>query len=252
MGVMAFDKKAGVVAGAGGGIGLNVARDLLAAGACVVLADMKPEPADIAIAPGRHLYCQGDLTDDRFVGEIVSAAVSEFGRLDYLVNTAGVLWFDRDKSLVDIDLDVWDEVMSINLKSFMLTARHAIPAMQDTGGGAMVHFSSIDALRGDSAPQDAYGTSKAAVIRLSKSIAIQYARDGIRSNAILPGPVLSPMQARWDGREDLQTALAEHIPLGRIGATQDLANACLFLLSDEASFITGTELIVDGGISAAP
>ncbi|MDH3466703.1 MAG: SDR family oxidoreductase [Gammaproteobacteria bacterium] len=252
MRALKFSDKVAVVAGAGGGIGLNVARDLIAAGACVLLADMKPVPDDIAAGPGRHNYRQGDLTDDSFVRDVVGAAVKEFGRLDYLVNTAGVLWFDRDKSLVDIDLDVWDEVISNNLKSFMLTARYAIPAMRDTGGGAMLHFSSIDALRGDSAPQDAYGASKAAVIRLSKSIAIQYARDGIRSNAILPGPVLSPMQARWDGRDDLQAALTEQIPLGRIGATQDLANACLFLLSDEAGFITGTELIVDGGISAAP
>jgi 3-oxoacyl-[acyl-carrier protein] reductase len=114
----------------------------------------------------------------------------------------------------------------------------------------MVHFGSIDALRADLTPQDAYAASKAAVIRFSKSIAIQFAADGIRSNVILPGPVLSPMQARWQGREDAQARVAAGIPLGRLGTTQDQSNACLFLLSDRASFITGTELIVDGGITA--
>ena len=122
--------------------------------------------------------------------------------------------------------------------------------MKQNRGGSLVHFSSIDALVGDSKPQDAYGASKAAIIRLSKSIAVQFARDGIRSNAILPGPVMSPMQGRWQDKPELQEHVAQSIPLGRIGTTQDLSNACLFLLSDEASFITGTELIVDGGVTA--
>jgi 3-oxoacyl-[acyl-carrier protein] reductase len=163
-----------------------------------------------------------------------------------------VLWFDRDRSLVDMDMEVWDRVLAINLKSHALTARHAIPAMIESGGGAMVHISSLDALRGDDKPQDAYGASKAAVIRLSKSIAIQFARQGIRSNTILPGPVVSPMQARWEGKDDVLAAIADHVPLGRIGGTQDIADACLFLLSDKASFITGTELLIDGGCAAKP
>jgi 3-oxoacyl-[acyl-carrier protein] reductase len=142
--------------------------------------------------------------------------------------------------------------MAINLKSFAITARHAIPAMKRSGGGAMVHFASIDALRGDDRPQDAYGCSKAAIIRLSKSIAIQFARDRIRSNTVLPGPVHTPMQARWDHNAEARQSLANFVPLGRIGTVEDMAEACLFLLSDKASFITGTELVVDGGITARP
>ncbi len=115
----------------------------------------------------------------------------------------------------------------------------------------MVHFSSIDALRGDSRPQDAYGCSKAAVKHLSRSLAIQFAGDGIRSNVILPGPVLTPMQRRWDGKPDVQAAVASRVPVGRIGTTKDMSDACLFLLSDKASFITGADLIVDGGITAS-
>ena len=172
-----------------------------------------------------------------------------FGRLDYLVNTTGVLWFDQDASFATIDLALWDRVFEINLKSFVLTARHVIPLMIEQGGGAMVHFSSIDALRGDPNPQDAYAISKAAVIRFSKSVAVQYADRNIRSNVILPGPVLSPMQVRWEGKDQIQKDVARMIPLGRLGKTQDPANACLFLLSDEASWITGVDLTVDGGLS---
>ena len=249
---MSFAGRVAFVAGAGGGMGLNIANDLIAEGARVCLADVKPKPEGISEGPGSHRYHQGDLSDETEVGKAVAETVAAFGRLDYLVNTTGVLWFDRDKSIVDMQIDDWDRVMAINLRSFVLTARAAVPEMKKTGGGAMVHISSIDALIGDDKPQDAYGAAKAAIIRLSKSIAIQFAADGIRSNTILPGPVMSPMQERWKGKPDVQARVAAHVPLGRIGTTQDQSNACLFLLSDKASFITGTELIVDGGVMAHP
>jgi 3-oxoacyl-[acyl-carrier protein] reductase len=247
---LSFSGRVALIAGAGGGIGLNIAHDLLAADLDVVLADEKPEPADIDGGSGSAIFLQGDLSDEKFVIELVEAVRQRFGRLDYLVNTTGVLWFDRDASFATIDLDLWDRVFDINLKSFVLTARHVIPLMLEQGGGAMVHFSSIDALRGDLNPQDAYAISKAAVIRFSKSVAVQYADRSIRSNVILPGPVLSPMQIRWEGKEKIQQDVAQMIPLGRLGRTQDPVNACLFLLSDEASWITGTDLTVDGGLSA--
>lgn len=246
---MRFNDRVAVVAG-GGGMGLNISNDLISAGARVSLADLKPEPDGLRGEAGSFRYYRGDLTDETFVRALINKTAGEFGGIDYLVNTAGVLWFDRDTSFSNMDLGVWDQVFNINLKSFVLTSRYAIPQMQKRGGGALVHFASIDALRAERKPQDAYATSKAAVIRLSKSIAIQFAADHIRSNTILPGPVLSPMQDRWRDKPDLQAAVAEAIPLGRLGTTQDQANACLFLLSDEASFITGSELIVDGGLTA--
>ena len=249
---MISEGKIAVVCGAGGGMGLNIANDLIAAGAHVGLLDIKPSPETIAEGPGKSVYFQGDATQESFVKGAIKAVVAEFGGLDYLVNTTGVLWFDRDTSVVDMDMDVFDQVMKINLKSHALSARYAIPAMQASGGGAMVHIASVDALRGDGKPQDAYGASKAALIRLSKSLAIQFAADGIRSNSILPGPILTPMQERWEGQDELQSTISEQVPLGRIGATQDISSACLFLLSDAASFITGTELIVDGGCTALP
>lgn len=249
---MSFDGRVALVAGSGGGMGLQIANDLIAAGAQVAMLDLKPQPDDICDGPGAARYHQGDATVEAFVAAVVAETVAEHGRLDYLVNTTGVLWFDRDKSCVEMDMGVWDRVFAINLKSFALTARHAIPEMKKTGGGAMVHIASADALRGDDKPQDAYGAAKAGVIRLSKSLAIQFAGDGIRSNTIVPGPVLSPMQARWDGKPEVQEAICRHVPVGRIGTPQDIANACLFLLSDAASFITGTELTVDGGCLAKP
>jgi 3-oxoacyl-[acyl-carrier protein] reductase len=248
---MTFTNKTAIVTGAGGGMGLNIARDLLAAGAHVTMIDLKPEPpADLP--NGRARYLIGDVTEDTFVFKAVAQAFQETGRLDYLVNAAGVLWFGRDKSLVEIDLDLWDKILAIDLKSMVITARHAVPFMQKTGGGAMVHISSIQCLRGDDKPQDAYQASKAGMLALSKSLAIQFAADKIRSNCILPGPVESPMQDRWRENPSQKNAVAGAVPLGRVGTTQDMSDAVLFLLSDKASYITGTELIVDGGLTAQP
>ena len=249
---MSFKGKCAIVCGAGGGIGLNIAIDLLDRHVNVSMVDLKPRPKLLNDNIGRVQYFQGDVTDEKFVKDFTHHTLSKFGHLNYLVNATGVLWFGQDKSVVDIDIDTWDRVMAINLKSFALTSRYAIPSMQKSGGGALVHIASIDALRGDEQPQDAYGASKAGVIRLSKSLAIQFAKNGIRSNTILPGPVLSPMQSRWEREPATLNAVEQHVPLGRVGHTQDIANACLFLLSSEASFITGTELTVDGGCLAKP
>ena len=248
---MSFAGKTAFVTGAGGGMGLAVAKGLLDAGARVLLTDLKEQPSGLDGYGARAIYRRGDVSDDAFVAGAVGQATAG-GGLDYLVNAAGVLWFDRDKSLVDIDLDVWRRVMDINLTSMVITVRHAVPAMKRAGGGAMVHVSSIQCLRGDDQPQDAYQAAKAGMVALSKSIAIQFARAGIRSNCILPGPTQSPMQGRWEADPARARATAEYVPLGRVGTTADMANACLFLLSDQAAYITGTELIVDGGLMAKP
>ena len=120
--------------------------------------------------------------------------------------------------------------------------------MQKTGGGSMVHISSVQAYRGDPLPQDAYSQSKAAILNLSKSIAMQFAKDGIRSNTIVPGLTMTPLQDRWKNDKETQSKIANHIPLGRLGKPEDMADGTLFLFSEAASFITGTELIIDGGL----
>ena len=249
---MTFEAKTAVVTGAGGGIGFAIARDLILAGANVAMLDVKPEPAGIPDGPGRALYLTCDITDDKAVAGAVEKTVGAFGGIQLLANVAGVLWFDRDRSALEMDLGVWDQVFSINLKSMVHMVRHVVLHMKASGGGAMVHFSTIQCLRGDDAPQDAYQASKAGVAALSKSLAIQLAASKIRSNAVFPGPVHSPMQARWDDKPETVQAIGRVIPLGRVGTPDDLANACLFLLSDKADFITGTELIVDGGLMARP
>lgn len=236
-----------VVTGAGGGMGEAIAAKLLAAGATVTAIDVKPKPEGFAGAGDRIDYCQGDLTDAAFVAEAINRAGERHGSIDYLVNVAGVLWFGRDKSVLEMDMDVWDQVFNINLKAMALTARAAVPFMRKTGrGGAMVHFSTIQWYRGDPKPQDAYQASKAGVCALSKSLAMQLAAESIRSNAICPGMTLTPLQARWD--EETVKAIGNYAPLGRVGTADDMANAALFLLSDAASYITGIEVAVDGGL----
>ncbi len=247
-----FAEKVAFVTGAGGGMGFRIASDLLNAGARVLMFDIKPRPDEIPGNPELSLYVQADLTDEPAVAAAVEEAVAFFGGIDYLANVAGALWFDRDKSALEMELDVWDQVMAINLKSMVHTARQIVPHMRKRGGGAMVHFSSTQCLRGDPAPQDAYQAAKAGVVAFSKSLAIQLAGDGIRSNVIYPGPSESPMQDRWQANPDARAATANAIPLGRVGTVEDMSNACLFLLSDKASFITGTELLVDGGLLAKP
>lgn len=241
-----FKGRHAVVTGAGGGMGEAIAAGLLAAGATVTAIDVKPKP-EIFASDDRINYYQGDLTDAGFVAQSIGEAGNRHGSIDYLVNVAGVLWFGRDKSVLDMDMDVWDQVFDINLKAMALTARAAVPFIRKTGrGGAMVHFSTIQWYRGDAKPQDAYQASKAGVCALSKSLAMQLAAEGIRSNAICPGMTLTPLQARWDA--ETVKAIGNYAPLGRVGTAQDMANAALFLLSDAASYVTGIELAVDGGL----
>ena len=242
-----FTGRHAVVTGAGGGMGEAIATMLLAAGATVTALDIKPLPEALALVGDRLDYKQGDLADAAFIAESIAAAGTRRGSIDYLVNVAGVLWFGRDKSVLDMDMAVWDQVFDINLKAMGLTARAAVPFIRKTGrGGAMVHFSPIQWLRGDPKPQDAYQASKAGVCALSKSLAMQLAAEGIRSNAICPGMALTPLQARWDA--ETVKAVGNYAPLGRVGTAQDMANAALFLLSDASSYITGIDVPVDGGL----
>ncbi|MBB3236697.1 SDR family NAD(P)-dependent oxidoreductase [Phyllobacterium endophyticum] len=241
-----FSEKVAVVTGAGGGMGLAISKQMLQAGGSVLMIDVKERPAEIREGE-RVIYAQGDLTDAGFVENAVADAAERFGRIDYLANVAGVLWFGKDMSLLDMDLDVWDQVFKINLKSMTHTARAVVPHLRKAGGGSMVHFSTIQCLRGDASPQDAYAASKAGVSAVSKSLAMQLARENIRSNTIFPGLTLTPLQDRWDSSEKV-SAVGEHVPMGRVGTPAELANAALFLLSDGSSYITGIDLIVDGGV----
>ena len=242
-----FEGKVAVVTGAGGGMGYETAAMLVADGAEVVMIDLK-EPSEMPKGSGRAEFAQGDVTDWPFIQDVFDG----LSRLDHLVNAAGVLLFGEDVGAIDIDLKVWDRVMDVNLKSMVLTMKAAVPMMEGEKGGSIVNIASTQCLRGDPKPQDAYQASKAGVIALTKSIAIQYAAAGIRANCLLPGQTWTPLQERWDRNPDAVKQAGERVPLGRVGRAEDMAAAVLFLLSDKASFITGTELIVDGGVTALP
>lgn len=242
-----FTDRTAIVTGAGGGMGEAIAKALANAGCHVVAVDLKPCPDSLADLPNLE-FVQGDLTDEVFVNATAKAAYEKHGRLDYLCNVAGVLWFGKDKSIFEMDLDVWDRVFDINLKSMVYTVRACQPLMKkSSNGGAMVHFSTIQWMRGDTAPQDAYAASKAAVSAFSRSLAMQMAADNIRSNVICPGLTLTPMQARWDTKK-AQENVADYVPIKRLGTPEDMAKTTLFLLSDGAGYITGVDIPVDGGL----
>jgi len=246
-----FKGKTAVVTGASGGMGLETVNKLCLSGIKVLMLDIK-EPAKKYLKDKKVSFAKVDVTNLSDLKIAIKKFYKKNKSIDYLINTTGVLWFDKDISATNINFDTWEKVFEINLKSMVYLSKLIIPKMKKNKFGAMVHISSVDALSGDDKPQDAYGASKAAMIRLSKSLAVQFAKYNIRSNTILPGAVDTPMQNRWKKNPLAKKQLSKNIPLQRIGRPKDIANTILFLLSDEGSYITGTEIIVDGGITAKP
>ena len=244
-----FKGKVAVVTGGSGGIGLDVSKKLAKLKIKVLILDInKPK-----ISNNKFInFEQVNLSNANEINRVIGKFIKKEKRSDYIINAAGVLWFDRDISLEKISINTWEKVLSINLNSIVVVLQSILPLMKKNKFGSIVHISSVDALSGDDKPQDAYGSSKAALLRLSKSISIQYASKNIRSNSILPGPIETPMQKRWKKNPKAKKNLSKIIPLQRVGEPIDIANATIFLLSNESSFITGTELIVDGGLRAKP
>jgi 3-oxoacyl-[acyl-carrier protein] reductase len=247
-----YKGKSAVITGASGGMGLEVSKKLSQNDIAVLMLDLK--------SPGKkflddNINCEFkkvDVTNFKSLKLHIEAFYKKNKSIDYLVNTTGVLWFNKDISAVNIDSNIWDKVFEINLKSMMYLSKIIIPKMTRNKFGSMVHISSVDALSGDDKPQDAYGASKAAMIRLSKSLAIQFASNNIRSNIILPGAIETGMQKRWKKKPSTKKNLEKVIPLKRVGKPRDISNSIMFLLSEQANYITGTEIVVDGGITAKP
>ena len=249
---LSFKGKSAVVTGACGGIGIECVKKLNNAGIKVLMLDLKIPPRNFIKKYKKVEFQKIDVTNFDELKKTINKFYLKNKSTDYLINTTGVLWFDKDISATQINLEVWDRVFEINLKSMTYLSKCIIPKMKKKKFGSIVHISSVDALSGDDKPQDAYGASKAAMIRLSKSLAIQFASYNIRSNIILPGPIDTPMQNRWKKNPKAKKQLTKMIPLQRIGKPNDIANTILFLLSNEGSYITGTEIIVDGGLTAKP
>ena len=249
---LSYKGKSAIITGASGGMGLEISKKLSQNHISVLMLDLKSPSYDFLKKNKNCEFKKVDVTNFKSMKTHIDKFYKKNKSIDYLVNTTGVLWFDKDISAVNIDDKIWDKVFQINLKSMVFLSKIIVPKMIKNNFGSMVHISSIDALSGDDKPQDAYGASKAAMIRLSKSFAIQFARNKIRSNVILPGPIDTGMQVRWKKNPKAKKNLEKFIPLNKVGKPQDISNACMFLLSDEASYITGTELIVDGGITSKP
>ena len=246
-----FSGRVAIITGGSGGIGLSIVKKLIENKIKVIILDINAPNKKVLLSKLVE-FKKTDLSDYRSLQSSLKEIKKKNKKIDYVINAAGVLWFDKDISLEKISINTWEKVLAINLNSIVIVLQTILPLMKKNKFGSIVHISSIDALSGDDKPQDAYGTSKAALLRLSKSISIQYAGKNIRSNSILPGPIETPMQKRWKTNPKAKKDLSKIIPLQRVGNPADIANSTIFLLSDESSFITGTELIVDGGLTARP
>jgi NAD(P)-dependent dehydrogenase (short-subunit alcohol dehydrogenase family) len=246
--------KVALITGAGMGMGREASVLFAEEGARVIVADIDATAAAETVARierggGQALATVGDVAIEADVRRMIEEGVGRFGALHVLYNNAGVLWKDRDRSVLETDERWWDRVMAINLKSVFWVTKHGIPHLRAAGGGSIVMMGSVSALAGFTRAQDAYTAAKGALISLTKSLAIQFAKDRIRCNVIHPGIVDTPLQAPYltDAiRKEFETG----IPLGRIAQPREIANVALFLASDESSYVTGAELVADGGFTA--
>ena len=249
---MRLENKVALISGGARGMGAAEAILFAGEGAKVVIGDVledegRQTEAQINESGGECLFLRLDVTSESNWQDAVAATVSRFGKLDILVNNAGIFPLG---TVEDTSEDLWDLVMAINAKGVFMGTKHAIPEMRKTGGGSIINISSIAGLIG-SRGAAAYGASKGAVRIFTKSTAIQYAADGIRANSVHPGIIETPMSIPTIlTTEEQRDTQINRTPLGRIGTADDVASGILFLASDESSFMTGSELVIDGGLTA--
>ena len=247
-----LDGKVALISGGARGQGAAEALLFAQEGAKVVIGDILDEEgkrleARIAELGGDAVYVHLDVTSGDAWNAAVQTAIDRYGKLDILVNNAGIL---LRKGLEDTGADEWDRVLDVNGKGVFLGAKAAIPAMREAGGGSIINISSIAGLVGSRYGSTAYQSSKGAVRLLTKSIAIQHAPDNIRCNSVHPGMIITAMTEEALADPDVRQDYHDRIPLGRLGTTDDIANGVLFLASDDSSFVTGSELVIDGGLVA--
>jgi len=251
---MRLADKVTIITGAGGGMGRVAARMFAAQGAKVVVAEFGEaagqETVDLIKADGGEAtFVKVDVSKDADAKRMVDHAVATYGRLDCLYNNAGIMP-EADHSVTDTEVDVWDAVMAVNVRGVYLGCKYAIPAMQAGGGGSIINIASFVAILGCSVPQDAYTASKGAVLSLTRSLAVQFGPDGIRTNAICPGPVETPLLMDWLLKDEAakQLRLARN-PTGRFGKPEEIVHMAVYLASDESRWTNGASLVVDGGIT---
>lgn len=252
---MRLDGKVALITGGASGIG-RVASVLFAKeGAKVVLSDVADDAGaatvgEIDSAGGQSAYVHADVSKASDVEGMVGFAMRRYGSLDVLYNNAGI-FHAEDDSVTNTAEAVWDLTIDINLKGVFLGCHYGIPAMLESGGGSIINVASFVALMGAAAPQIAYTASKGGVLSMTREIAVEFARKGIRANALCPGPIETPLLQELLADPARRERRLVHIPIGRFGRAEEIANAALFLASDESSLMTGAALVVDGGITAA-
>jgi NAD(P)-dependent dehydrogenase (short-subunit alcohol dehydrogenase family) len=252
---MRLQDKVALITGAGSGIGREAALRFSSEGAAVVAVDLSAASAAetaelITTGGGRATAVTADVSRSTHCEAMVAETEATYGRLDVLFNNAGVM-VPGDDDAVSTEEDVWDLTMGVNAKGVFLGCKHGIPALRRAGGGSIINTASFVALMGAATPQIAYTASKGAVLALTRELAVLHAREGIRVNALCPGPLRTELLMRFLDTEEKRQRRLVHIPMGRFGEAREIAEAALFLASDESSFVTGTDFVVDGGITAA-
>ena len=236
-----------LITGAGSGIGKETALLFLAEGASVVAVDLHGDT--VAAIPGVHAV-QADVSKAADCERMVAEAEAKYGKLTVMFNNAGISHADDDDAMNTTEA-VWDLTFAVNVKGVFLGCKYGIPALRRAGGGSIINTASFVALLGAATPQLAYTASKGAVLSMSRELAAIHARENIRVNALCPGPLQTELLMKYLNTEEKKQRRLVHIPMGRFGQAKEIAKAALFLASDDSSFVTGTEFLVDGGITSA-
>jgi NAD(P)-dependent dehydrogenase (short-subunit alcohol dehydrogenase family) len=251
---MRLQDKVSIITGAGSGMGRTAALMFAAEGSKVVVAEFSEAAGKETVrlvreAGGDASFVRVDVSKEADAKAMVDHTVATYGRVDVLYNNAGIMP-EADHSVTDTSVEVWDQVMAVNVRGTFLGCKYALPVMLDQGSGSIINVSSFVAILGCSNPQDAYTASKGAVLALTKSLAVQFAPKGVRTNAICPGPVETPLLMDWlvKDEEAKRIRLARN-PTGRFGKPEEIVAMALYLASDESRWTNGTAMVVDGGIS---
>lgn len=252
---MRLQNKVALITGAGSGIGREAAVLFAQEGAQVAVCDVN-EPGGqetvslIEAIGGQATFVRADVSKGADAKAMITAAEAAYGKLNVLFNNAGI-FHPADGSVLDTEEDIWDLTMNVNLKGVFLGCKYGIPALQRAGGGSIINTASFVAMVGAATSQSAYTASKGGVLSLTREIAVEFARQNIRVNALCPGPVETPLLAELMADPARRQRRLVHIPPGRLAQAKEIANAALFLASDESSFVNGATFLVDGGITAA-
>jgi NAD(P)-dependent dehydrogenase (short-subunit alcohol dehydrogenase family) len=247
-----LDGKVAVITGAAGGIGREAALLFSQEGARVCVADVSAEQGEETASACRDAFFQQvDVTDEQSVAAMFSATADRYGGIDVIYNNAGIMPAD-DSSVLETSVDAWNRVLGVNTTGVFLGCKHGIPHLLTRGGGSVINVASFVALLGAATSQIAYTASKGAVLSMSRELAVEFARRGVRVNALCPGPVETPLLMRlFESDPAAYERRRVHLPMGRLAQAREIANAALFLASDESSYVNGATFVVDGGITAA-